>query len=91
MSLCVKDSTVAGLLIFRELQLCRLEELKSAFPAGAPSGLRERVSAPAFPASIRAAFERRVLDAGLSTDQAASILYRTELQERWLERALNAV
>jgi hypothetical protein len=39
---------------------------------------------------MKAAFLSRSSEEGLKPDQAASIIYRAEINERWLEQAIAA-
>lgn len=87
-SLCVTGSALVALLIARELRVKRLKDLVDQFRAGARVGIRKRISSPVLPNSLRDTFEDHAKTVGLSLDQAASILFRAELAERWLDRAL---
>ena len=61
-----------------------------AIVAGKPSESRQRVTAHRPDADMKAAFLSRSSEEGLKPDQAASIIYRAEINERWLEQAIAA-
>jgi hypothetical protein len=85
---CLSESALANLLLVREIRLKRLEHLKHKYSAGAPSESRSRVTAHQRDLATKIAFEKRSSDESLKPDQAASIIYRAELEERWLERSM---
>lgn len=85
---CLSESALANLLLVRELRLQRLHNLKSKYLSRAPSDSRQRVTAHQPNAELKTAFEARSIEEGLKPDQAASILYRAELDERWLEKSI---
>jgi hypothetical protein len=82
------ESALAKLLLVRELRRKCLNELKGKYPPGARSGSRKRVTAHRPDAAMKTAFSERCSEEGLKPDQAASILYRAELDERWLDKAM---
>ena len=84
----LSESALANLLLVREMRCRRLHELKGKYSAGAPSEGRARVTAHQRSAAMKTAFEERSSDGGLKPDQAASIIYRAELTERWLEQSV---
>lgn len=84
----LSESALANLLLVRELRLRRIHYLKGKYPAGAPSDSRQRVTAHQSNAALKIAFEVHSVEEGLKPDQATSILYRTELDERWLEKSI---
>lgn len=84
----LSESALANLLLVREIRRKRLRDLKSRYSAGAPSESRERVTAHRPDAAIKVAFVARSSEEGLKPDQAASILYRAEISERWLEQSI---
>ena len=83
----LRPAAVATLLIVRELRHCRLPHLKGDYshPAGAD---RERITAGPVDGRLKQEFEAHVQRLGLGPDPAAAIIYRAELDEKWLERAL---
>lgn len=85
---CLSESALANLLLVREIQIKRLKDLKDKYLAGAPSESRARVTAHQPDEVMKIAFEARCSEEGLKPDQAASIVYRAELDERWLERSI---
>ena len=83
----VSNTSLANLLIRRELRRKRLAKLREKHPAF--RGLREhRITANQTNPPIKAAFEAHVREIGLGTDAAAGILFRAELRERWLDRTV---
>lgn len=86
----LKESSLANLLIARELRLRRLDDLKQRFPGG-PVRKRSRVTAHQPDAQVKQAFEALARDAGLSPDQAASVVFRAELSEQWLAKSIATV
>lgn len=85
----LKDSGLANLLVERELRLHRLEELKPTYFRCTSAKHRSRITAHQADPAFKAAFEARARDADLSPDQAASVLFRAELGERWLEKSVH--
>lgn len=86
----LSESALANLLIVREIRRKRLGVLKVKYLAGKPSESRQRVTAHRPDAVMKAAFLSRSSEEGLKPDQAASIIYRAEINERWLEQAIAA-
>lgn len=84
----LSESALANLLLVREIRRKRLNDLKGKYSAGAPSESRERVTAHRPDAVMKIAFVAHSSKEGLKPDQAASILYRAELGERWLEQSI---
>lgn len=84
----LKESGLANLLLARELTLGRLPELKARDGAGLPLKDRRRITAHAPTVAVKAAFQAHSQKAGLTSNQAAAILFRAELRERWLERSV---
>lgn len=91
MGLHLKDSSLANLLLARELRLRRMAVLKQLFPPPAPLKERSRITAHQSDPAIKQAFEALARGAGISADQAAAILFRAELAERWLATAIDQV
>lgn len=86
----LSESALANLLLVREIRCHRLNDLNGRYPAGAPSENRSRVTAHQRSAAMKIAFQERASVWGLKPDHAASILYRAELDERWLERSVTS-
>lgn len=84
----LSESGLANLLLVREIRLKRLGLLMQKYSAGAPSESRSRVTAHQRDAAMKIAFGERSSDEGLKPDQAASIVYKAELDERWLEQSM---
>jgi hypothetical protein len=85
----LKESSLANLLIARELRLRRLTRLAQAFTQGSPLKKRARITAHQADGRVKEAFEALAHDAGVSPDQAAAVLYRAELTERWLAKSID--
>jgi hypothetical protein len=83
----LRPGAVATLLILRELRCARLLVLNDRYPMPPGKG-RSRVSARPTDISIKRAFEQHVATIGLDPDPAAGVIWRAEIHERWLERAL---
>jgi hypothetical protein len=84
----LSESALAKLLLVRELRGKRLNALIGHYPSGTQSGGRKRVTAHRPDAALKTAFLARSKEEGLKLGQAASILYRAELVERWLDKAM---
>ena len=85
----ISESAVATLLILRELQLRRLSQLKESYSLGAPANDRARITAHQSNDGLKAAFEARSGEEDMLPDQAASLVFRAELTERWLRHAID--
>lgn len=83
-SLHLSATSLAKLLIRRELKLHRLEQLKALDDPGGSSVSRKRVTAHFKDSRTKQAFGGRADGAGLAPDVAASILFRAEIRERSL-------
>ena len=75
------------LLLFRELRVARLETLAGRHTAPT-AGLDSKVTAHVRDAATRTGIRARAKCAGVSVSRACAVLVRTELAERWLERAM---
>lgn len=79
---------LCGLLVVRELKLKRLAALKRSYGgSGSRKGgarVTARVSRP-----IKAEFMIHVADVPMGADDAAAILFRAELSECWLSKAVS--
>lgn len=83
----LRPAAVATLLIVREIRRCHLPELKELY--GHPAGPdRERITARPVDGRLKRKFEAHVERLGIGPDPAAAMVYRAELDDRWLERAL---
>jgi hypothetical protein len=81
--------TVATLLMIRELSIGRLGGLKVDPKLRPVENTAGTVTSHRFSKSQKRKFERHVEKVGVpSTSQGLGILCRAELQERWLENAL---
>lgn len=86
----LKDSSLANLLLARELRLRRLARLKQAHLPSSPLKKRSRVTAHQSDPGVKETFDALAREAGISPDQAAAVLFRTELAERWLATSINS-
>jgi hypothetical protein len=86
----LKDSSLANLLLARELRVRRLGALKDQFPPGPPLKERRRVTAHVPNEAVKRAFEAHAQEVGVSPNQGAAVLFRAELVQRWLERSITA-
>lgn len=84
-------TALANLLIARELRARRLTELQVTFDAPRPLASRSKIVAHTPDAKTKEAFTARAHEAGMKPSRAAAILFRAELDERWLERHVLAV
>ncbi len=83
--LLISESSLANLLIQRELSLKRLGELAKRFEGNVPASERGgRVTGHQSSEELKAAFERHARERSLFSGHAATILFRAELEERWL-------
>ncbi len=81
-------SALANLLIIRELKLARLSGLAGRFDQETPASSRTKVTAHLPVADTKAAFAALAARAGMKPTRAAAVLFRTELEERWLESSV---
>ena len=86
-SLGIDKSSLANLLIVRELQLNRLDSL-SRFRHGQSSASCTKVTAHLSDPAIKDAFTASAARHKLRPGTAAGMIFRAELEERWLERSL---
>ena len=85
----IRPTAAATLLIVRELRRKRLPDLQSRY-ADSPGTNRERVTAHPTDGKLKEAFKRHAASLGMDPDPAASILFRAELEERWLARSVES-
>lgn len=85
----IRPTAAASLLIARELRCKRLPKLKERYgdPAGAN---RKRLTAHQPNGRLKQAFKEHVALLGMDPDPAASIVFRAELNERWLQRSVES-
>jgi hypothetical protein len=82
------QSELLKLLIRRELRLRRLpSESKLRTGRQSPAQTRKKITAH-LGADLGRSFEKHLSQLGLSTSCAASLLVQNELDERWLEAAI---
>jgi hypothetical protein len=79
-------TALANLLIARELKAKRLEKLLLSSGPGEALSVRAKIVAHTPSDATKAVFAIRAAQAGVKPSRAAAILFRTELEERWLER-----
>jgi hypothetical protein len=86
----IGPGAAATLLIVRELRCKRLPKLKDRFskPTGAE---RKRVTAHQPDGQLKQAFKEHAAAFGMDPNPAASILFRAELEERWLQSAVESI
>ncbi|WP_374407405.1 hypothetical protein [Pelagerythrobacter sp.] len=88
-SLLITESSLANLLVQRELRLKRLGDLAKCYQGAVTTAERGgRVTGHQSTGELRQAFEERAVEAGLALGHAATILFRAELEDRWLEGCL---
>jgi hypothetical protein len=85
----IRPAAAATLLIVRELRCKRLPKLKERY-AERIGPDRSRLTAHQPDGKLKEAFTRHAAAFGLDPNPAASILFRAELEERWLENALES-
>lgn len=80
--------SLCALIVLHELRCQRLNQLKSTYlkKVGKQHGQRvtTRISEP----EVKDQFCRHVERCGIGSDDAAAVLFRAELEERWLDQAL---
>jgi hypothetical protein len=81
-------SGLANLLVARELRVGRLPDLKGRFDVDLPSGDRTKITAHQRGDATKKAFGAHSAAAGLKPSPAAALLFRAELEERWLSFCL---
>ena len=81
-------TALSNLLLERELRVGRLATLRLQLQVG--EGRTEKITAH-MTAVRRAQFGDRAKQIGLSLSQAGAILVSSELQEKWLEKAVDNV
>lgn len=86
----LKESSLANLLIARELCQRRLDQLRHSYLTSAPLKIRSRVTAHQPEGHAKLALEALASSVGISPDQAASVIFRAELTERWLAKCVRA-
>lgn len=85
----IRPTAAATLLIVRELRCKRLPTLKERYAGSIGTG-RKRMTAHQPDGKLKQAFAEHVASVGMDPDPAASILFRAELDERWLERSVES-
>lgn len=78
-------TALANLLIARELQAARLRRIIETMGPAPPLTARAKIVAHA-PEATKLAFANHAASVGLKPSRAAAILFRAELEERWLAR-----
>jgi len=79
-------TALANLLIARELKALRLETLLARFDLRGRSSDRAKIVAHTPTEETKRLFAVRSAQVGVKPSRAAAILFRAELEERWLER-----
>lgn len=84
-TLLITESSLANLLFQRELHLRRLGDLAKRFHGAVTTAERGgRVTGHQASSDLKQAFEVRATEEKLMPGHAATILFRAELEERWL-------
>jgi hypothetical protein len=83
----IRPTAAATLLIVRELRCKRLPRLRTRYE-DSPGPDRKRVTAHQTNGRLKSEFNEHVRSFGIDPDPAASILFRAELDERWLEKSV---
>jgi hypothetical protein len=79
---------LANLLFHRELRVGRLPRLAAADDGG--RGVADvKITAHQSDGALKARWRAHAKTAGLSMSRAGALLFRAELSERWLQRAVN--
>lgn len=87
--LLISESSLANLLVQREIRLKRLGEFAKRHQGPVPAGERGgRVTGHQSGGELKEAFERHAKEQGLVAGHAATIIFRAELEERWLAGCL---
>jgi len=84
LSLGLDVTALANLLILRELRAPRLPELAARYDTAGPAGDRTKIVAHTRTPEIKGLFAAHAASAALKPSRAAAILFRAELEERWL-------
>lgn len=87
--LMISESSLANLLIQREMRLRRVGELAKRLEGPVTTKERGgRVTGHQAGAELKEAFEQHASEQGLAPGHAATILFRAELEEGWLARCI---
>lgn len=89
-SLNLDMSAVANLLILRELTICRLPAL-IRFQLGVPMSKCAKVTAHQVRGDTKESFSVHAKKCGLKPVPAATVIFRAELEERWLVRVIKNI
>lgn len=81
-------SALATLLLIRELRVGRLPRL-AAVDLSARGAANDKITAHRGDGAVKTRWTAHALTAGLSASKAAAIVFRAELKEQWLNRAVN--
>jgi hypothetical protein len=80
-------TALARVLLVRELRLRRLSRLVVKYPSPLRSPAK-KVTAHLTNTCLAAAFVDECGQAGVSLSEAAAVIFRAELAEKWLEKAI---
>lgn len=90
--LLITESSLANLLVQRELRLRRLGDLAKRYQGAVTTAERGgRVTGHQSTDELKRDFEAHAEKVGLVPGHAATILFRAELQERWLASCVGDV
>jgi hypothetical protein len=81
-------SALATLLLIRELRIGRLPDLAAA-DLDARGSANDKITAHKGDGAVKTQWKAHARAAGLSASKAAAIVFRAELKEQWLKRAVN--
>lgn len=83
--LMISESSLVNLLVQREMYLRRLGDLVKRYEGAVTTSERDgRVTGRQASSDLKEAFDHHAKGQGLTTGHAATILFRAELEERWL-------
>lgn len=88
-NLLISESSLANLLIQREVWLRRLGHLMKRFAGPVPASERGgRITGHQANGELKEALKRHAKEQGTNLSHAATILFRAELDERWLAKCV---
>jgi hypothetical protein len=80
--------SLCALIVLHELRCRRLSDLKSTYLRKVGKQEGQRVTARFSRPELKEEFSNHVNECGIGSDDATGVLIRAELQERWLDKAL---
>jgi len=88
LSLDIRRPTLLALLIVRAVRADRLAHLNGHYAGSEPKRGSKRVTVRIMDKNTKRGFTAAAKAAGLGTDDAAAMVFRAELIERWMEGAV---